>query len=197
VKAGDRVARIDPADYLLRRSEAQSLLAQSEAQAALVKAGSRQEDIRRGREQVNEARAAAIGASNDLRRVAQLIATGNATAQQLDGARALADRTAAVLAASEQELARLDAGSRPEEVRLAEAQVDVMRTRLALAEKAVADCELFSPADGIVTTRNHEEGEWIAPGASLLTLSRIDEVWLAVYLPETGLGGHRWRQPSV
>jgi HlyD family secretion protein len=188
VKAGDRVARIDPADYLLRRSEAQALLAQAEAQAALVKAGSRPEDIRRGHEGVNEARAAAIGASNDFRRVAQLIASGNATAQQLDSVRALADRTAALLAAAEQTLARLEAGNRPEEIRLAETQVDVMRARLALTEKAVADCELFSPAEGIVTTRNHEEGEWVAPGASLLTLSRIDAVWLAVYLPETRLG---------
>jgi len=188
VKENDRVAQIDPTDYILRRAEAQALLAQAEAQAALVKAGSRPEDIRRGRERVNEARAAANGASNDLRRVVQIVSSGSATAQQLDGARALADGTAAALAASEQDLARLEAGSRQEEIRLAESHVGVMRARLAQVEKAVNDCTLSAPMDGIVTTRNHEEGEWIAPGASLLTLSRLDEVWLVVYLPETRLG---------
>jgi HlyD family secretion protein len=70
----------------------------------------------------------------------------------------------------------------------AKAACDAARARLALAEKAVADCTVTSPISGIVTTRIREEGEVVGPGAPLITVSRLDEVWLSVYIPESRLG---------
>jgi len=195
VRRGDLVAQIDSADYILRCDECRALLVQAEAQLALVHAGFRDEDIQRAHEQVREAMATASTASNDLRRVEALFVSGSATAQQRDDARGLADRTAATVAAAEQNFARLHAGSRKEEIRLAETQVDVLRTRLAQAEKALQDCTLVSPADGTVTTRSHEEGDMVVAGATLLTLSRLDDVWLAIYVPETRLGKVNLGQP--
>ena len=187
IKRGDLVAQIDTADYLLRRNEVAALVAQAEAQLSLVRAGFRDEDIQRAREQVREAAAAAAAFSNDLRRTAALFGNGSATEKQRDDARAAYDRTAATVAAAEQNLARLQAGSRKEEIRVAETQVEVLKTRLAQAEKAIQDCTLNAPAAGTVTTRSHEEGDMVAAGATLLTLSRLDDVWLAIYLPETRL----------
>ena len=188
VKRGDLAAQVDPADYLLRRDEIHALLAQAEAQLDLVRAGSRAEDVQRARDQVREAQVTATAAVADLRRTQALRAKDSATAKQLDDAQALADRNAATQAAAEQNRARLEAGSRKEEIRLAEAQVGVVRARLAEADKAVQDCTLLSPADGCVTTRSHEEGDLVAAGATLVTLSRLDEVWLSIYVPETRLG---------
>ena len=188
IKRGDLVAQIDPADYLLRRNESIALAAQAEAQLALVRAGFRDEDIQRARDQLREAAAGAAASSNDLRRIDALFASGSATAKQMDDAKSLFDRNAAEVAAAGQDLARLQAGSRKEEIRLAETQVDVIKTRFAQAEKALQDCTLNSPVDGTVTTRSHEEGDMVAPGATLLTLSRLDDVWLAIYVPETRLG---------
>jgi HlyD family secretion protein len=187
IKRGDLVAQIDTADYVLRRNETAALLAQAEAQLALVRAGSRDEDIQRSREQVREAAAVAAACSNDCRRVDALFAGGSATEKQRDDARFAHERAVAAVAAAEQNLARLVSGSRKEEIRVAETQVDVLKARLALAEKAIQDCTLLSPADGTVTTRSREEGDMVAAGGTLLTLSRLDDVWLAIYLPETRL----------
>ena len=187
VKVGDLVAQFDAADYALRRNESAALLAQAESQLALVRAGFRDEEILRAREELRETVAIAGAASNDLRRTRALFAGGSATEKQRDDARAGFDRAAAGQAAAEQNLARLTAGSRKEEIRLAETQVDVARARLAQAEKAVQDCTLRSPVNGTVTTRSHEEGDWTVPGSTLLTLSRLDDVWLAIYVPETRL----------
>jgi len=74
--------------------------------------------------------------------------------------------------------------------------VDLSKARLAQAEKAVADCTVTAPMDGVVTTRSHEEGDVVATGAPLITLSRLDEVWLSVYIPETRLGGIKLGQPA-
>jgi HlyD family secretion protein len=185
----DLIARLDPADYDLKRNEAKAAVAVTRAQLELLLAGSREEDIERAREQVLEANAMAESSSADLRRISSVYQTGAATQKQMDDAKAQADRTKAVLAAARQNFAKLEKGSRAEEIRLAETQVAQAESRLALTEKAAADCVITSSVDGVVTTRIHEEGEFVPVGAPLVTVSRMDEVWLSVYVPETALGG--------
>lgn len=196
VKEGDVVAELDATDYRLRKDEAAAALAAAQAQLDLLKAGSREEDVQRAREQVREAKAAAQAAQADQQRVKSVFEQNSATARQMDEASALAERTAAALAGAEQNLARLLKGSRAEEIRAAEAQVEVCRARLALAEKAVADCMVRSPIAGTVTTRVREAGEVVPQGATLLTVSRIDEVWLSVYVPEPRLATIRIGQAA-
>jgi len=187
LKKGDLIAKLDEADAALRRDESRAALAQAAAQLELLRAGSRAEDIARGREQARETRAASEAAEATLQRVRQVVAQGSGTPQQLDDARAAAERTAATLAAAEQNLARLEHGARVEELHVAEAAVALAQARLAQAEKAVADCTVAAPMDGVVTTRIREDGEIVGPGTALVTLSRLDEVWLSVYVPEPAL----------
>lgn len=196
VHSGQIVARLDPADYALRRDEARAALAQAEAQLDLLRAGSREEDIQRAREQVREARAAQEAADADLERVRRVFERQSATRKQMDDARIGSERASAVRAAVEQSLARLLKGSRPEEIRAAESAVDVAKARVALAEKAIADCAVPAPLDGVVTTRSREVGEWVGAGSVLMTVSRLDEVWLSVYVPEPRLAGVTIGQPA-
>ena len=187
VKKGDLVAQLDPTDYELRRDEARAGAALAQAQLDLMLAGARDEDIQRAREQVNEARAAATAADADYLRIKQVFEKKSATQKQMDDAKAQADRTAAALAASEQNLAKLTRGNRQEEIRIAQAQADQAKARVAQAEKAVTDCKVTAPTDGTVTTRSREEGEFVGPGTPLVTISRLDEVWLSIYVPENQL----------
>jgi len=70
----------------------------------------------------------------------------------------------------------------------AQTALDLARARLALAEKAVSDCTVRAPTDGVVTVRSREEGEMVAAGTPLVTVSKLDEVWLSIYVPESRLG---------
>ncbi len=188
LKKGDLVAQLDPTDYQLKRDEARAALAQAQAQLELMLAGSRDEDVQRAREQVREAKAAASAAEADRRRIEQVFARKSATQKQMDDAKAQADRTAAALAGTEQNLAKLLTGNRKEEIRVAQGGVDLAKAKLAQMEKAIADCTVVSPMAGVVTTRSRENGEMVAVGTTLITLSRLDEVWLSIYVPEDRLG---------
>jgi len=188
VKNGDLIARLDASGYELKSNEAAAAVAITRAQLELLLAGSREEDIERAREQAREARAAAEAAAADLRRIDAVFKTGAATQKQMDDARTRAAMTRAALAAGEQHLAKLVKGSRAEEIKLAEAQVAQAEARLASTQKAVADCTVTSSVNGVITTRVREEGEFAAVGSPLVTISRLDEVWLSVYIPETSLG---------
>lgn len=187
LKQGDLVAQLDVRDYEIRRAEAAAALASAQAQRDLLEAGNREEDIQRAREQVKEAQAVHRAAEADVQRVRKIFDNGTATQKQMDDAQAQYDRAAAALSASEQTLAKMEAGSRKEEIRMAKAQVELAQARWDAADKALNDCTVMAPRDGVVTTRVREEGEYVQPGSPLITLSRLDEVWLSVYIPETSL----------
>jgi len=196
VRKGDVIATIDTTDYELKLREANAMLAGAQAQMDLLLAGAREEDLQRGREQVREASAVAVAAQADLKRIDELFKKGSATQKQLDDTKALAERTSAVLSAAEQTLARLVNGSRKEELRVAQAMVDQAKARVAQVEKALADCTVKAPADGVVTTRSREEGEFVGPGGAIVTISRLDDVWLSIYVPEGRLAKARLGKPA-
>ena len=187
VTQGQVLAVLDSRDYVLRRDEAQAALGVAQAQRDLMVAGSRDEDIRRARAQVREAQAAADAAAADFQRVEKVFAQSSATEKQRDDARAMADRTSASLAAAQEQLDRLVKGHREQEIRGAQAAMDQAAARLAQAEKAVADCQVTAPRDGTVTVKVREAGEFVNAGLPLVTLSRLDEVWLSLYVPEDRL----------
>jgi len=189
VTNGQLLATIEPLAFQLRRDEARAALAQAEAQLALMTAGSREEDILRAQAQVREARSLALTTATDAKRLETLLAQGSATTKQRDDAASAAERSAAALTATEQQLNRLVKGNRQEEIQAAQATVELAKSRLAQAEKAVKDCVINAPLSGVVTLKSAEPGEVVAPGTPLATLSRLDEVWLSLYLPETRLAG--------
>jgi HlyD family secretion protein len=196
LRKGESVAQLDPKDHELRKQELSAGLAQAQAQLDLMKAGAREEDVLRAKEQVKEARAMAVAAAADLGRIEQVFEQKSATRKQLDDARAQAERTAAAAAGAEQVALRFERGNRPEEVRIAQAQVDQLLARLAQVEKALGDCRLVAPLDGVVTTRSREEGEYVTPGMPVVTLSRLDEVWVSIYVAEDRLAGVKLGQPA-
>ncbi len=196
VKAGDLIAKLDSTDYELKRNEADAAVAVARAQLALLLAGNRQEDIERAREQVHESKATAEAAVADLRRIEAVFKTGAATRKQMDDAKTQVERTQATLAAGEQNLAKLVKGTRVEEIKLAETQVAQAAAKLASTAKTVADCTVTSTVGGVVTTRIREEGEFVPAGSPLVTISHMDDVWLAVYVPEAALGGVKLGQPA-
>ena len=69
----------------------------------------------------------------------------------------------------------------------AEAAAEQTAVRLAQLEKAVADGTVVAPLAGTVTAKVREAGEYVNAGLPLVTLSRLDEVWLALYIPEDRL----------
>jgi HlyD family secretion protein len=187
VVPGQVVARIDPALMEMKRDEALAAERLARAQMDLVAAGSRDEDIQRARAMFEEASAAAWAAAQDWKRVKEVFDKGSVSAKQADDTKAMADRTAAARAAAEKTLERLVAGSREQEVRAAQAALDVALSRLAQAEKAVRDATVTAPLGGVVVLKSAEEGEMISAGSPVATIARTDEVWLSVYVPEDRL----------
>lgn len=97
------------------------------------------------------------------------------------------------LLGSDAALAAAEAASREAEkmrldLKALQAQTEQANAKLAMAEDDLKRSRLYAPFDGFVTVKNVEEKEYVQPGTPVLTLARLDEVWVKTYVPETRLG---------
>ena len=76
-------------------------------------------------------------------------------------------------------------GSLPE-VKMVEMETGLEQANAAaqIATKNLADCKLFSPANGIIGKRSIEPGMNVIPGITVLTIVKIDKVFIRVSIPE-------------
>jgi HlyD family secretion protein len=189
VKRGDVLALVDHAnlDDQLRQAEAAVDLAQ--AQADLVRKGARAEDIRQAEEALKQAAAGLEVADKDAARARELLLKGGATVKQNDDAEARLSVARAQHQQAVEMLKKVRAISRPEEIRAADARLAQARAAADLLRRTILDCTVVAPADGVITRRLAQPGEYVIPGAGLLVLSRLDSVHVMIYLatPELGL----------
>jgi HlyD family secretion protein len=108
--------------------------------------------------------------------------------QELDAARSGRDASAAAVREAEQRLKLIKAGPRPDIVRQAKARVDASAAGLSLAETRLAQAILTAPMTGLVLAKHAEPGEMLAAGAPVVTIAKMDEVWLRGYIPEVEVG---------
>jgi HlyD family secretion protein len=78
----------------------------------------------------------------------------------------------------------LRAGTRPEEIDVAQARVGAADAQIATLQKAVDDARVVSPVSGVVTQKLAEMGELVMPRAPLLVVTDLDNAWANVFVPE-------------
>jgi HlyD family secretion protein len=85
-------------------------------------------------------------------------------------------------------LAMLRQGFRSEEVEQARARLKMAEESLAQARTRLGYAILTAPMDGVVLSENIEPGEYVAAGTPVVTIGRLDPLWLRVYIAESDLG---------
>lgn len=74
------------------------------------------------------------------------------------------------------------------EIAAAQAQLDAATAGLQLAQLQLSYCTVASPVDGVLLTKALDSGEIAAPGKTLATVGRLDELTVTVYVPESDIG---------
>ena len=59
---------------------------------------------------------------------------------------------------------------------------------LALIDAQIAKLTVSAPVDGVILSRSIQPGEIVSPGANTLTLGRLDDLTITVYIPEDRYG---------
>jgi HlyD family secretion protein len=198
VSVGDVIARLDTADTEISLRRAAADRDQAAAQLALLRAGSRPEDIRQAASQaqsaqadVKAAQAEFDAATADLARFEHLLQANAGSVKQRDDAATRKDVAAARLNAAQDRaqagadaLAKLKAGSRPQEIDAGRARVAAADAQVAALQKAESDAVVKSPVGGIVTSKLLDAGEMAAPHAPIVVVTDLDHAWANIYVDE-------------
>jgi HlyD family secretion protein len=133
----------------------------------------------------------------DSDRAQRLFAKDEVTAQERDLAATAVKRAEANFKASQQRYNEAVEGSRKEEIAIARANLNQASANLGLSQVNLDYTILRAPSAGVITVRQAELGEVVAPGSPVVTLADLDHIWLRAYIAETDLGRIHWGQEAT
>src|SRR6266511_604004 len=189
VKAGQTLVQLDPADAKIALEQADAKLARTVRDVRGLFATTAQLKASADMRSADVARA-----TEDLNRRERLASSGAVSGEELQHARDALTRAKAGLIAAQQELAanqaridRTTVANHPDVLAAAaqvhDAYLDVARTQLP------------APVSGYVAKRAVQLGQRVAPGAPLMAIVPLDQVWVDANFKEPQLAAMRVGQP--
>ncbi|HEU4509781.1 MAG TPA: efflux RND transporter periplasmic adaptor subunit [Pyrinomonadaceae bacterium] len=172
VSRGQVIAQLDNTDYQLRVQQSEASLAQARARLGLAPDGTDDRVNPENTSTVRQARAVLDEARHNRDRAARLVEQGVIAKAEFDSANA---------AFKVAEGRYQDAY---EEIRNRQGVLAERRSELALARQQLKDTAVVAPLDGIVQERVASVGEYLAAGAPLVNIVRMDPLRLRAEIPE-------------
>ena len=197
VEQGALLARLDDADFAQHVRVDQASVAVRESSLALTLAGTRHQEVKASQQTVLDAEADLEQKKLDNERAQSLYAKDEVSAQDRDQAATALKRAEAIHQAAQQRFNEAVEGSRKEDIAIARANLNEAGANLGLSKVNLSYTVLRAPSAGVVTVRQAELGEVVAPGSPVITLSDLDHIWLRAYITETDLGRIHWGQDAI
>lgn len=197
VEQGVLLARLEDADFKQKVKIDEAGVAVRESNLALTLAGTREQEVKASHQAVLDAQADVAQKKADNDRAQQLFSKDEISAQDRDLAATALKRSEANLAALQQRYNEAEEGSRQEDIAIARANLAQANASLGLSRIDETYTTLRAPAAGVVTVRQAELGEVVAPGSPVVTLADLDHIWLRAYIAETDLGKIHWGQNAA
>ncbi len=172
VRKGQNIAQLEQQDYKLRVQQAEAALAQARARLGLNPDGA---DDRVSSEEtgtVRQAKAVLDDARLKRDRASKLVQQGVIPHAEWD------------TVDSEYKVALSRYQDAVEEIRNRQGLLAQRRSELALAKQQLADTIVYAPLDGVVLTKKASVGEYLAAGAPVVDIVRINPLRLRVEVPE-------------
>ena len=172
VHKGQSIAQLEQQDYKLRVQQAEAAMAQARARLGLSPDGADDRVTSEETGTVRQAKAVLDDAKLKRERAAKLVAQGvipNAEFDTVD---------------SDYKVAISRYQDAVEEIRNRQGLLAQRRSELALAKQQLADTVVYAPLDGVVLTKKASVGEYLAAGAPVVDIVRINPLRLRVEVPE-------------
>ena len=174
LKAGQVIAELEAAELKARRDQAAALLAELET-------GTRREEIEAAQHDWESLAADLELARADAKRADELFANNTIAETEHDRAVSRAKVLEKSAAAAKSRYDLLRAGTRPE--RLAQA-----RAQLAEIDAQLREMRIVAPADTVLEVLSVKAGDVLAPNREVATLLLPEYLWVRVFVPEPWLG---------
>src|SRR5436190_4061023 len=172
VRKGQVIAQLEQQDYKLRVQQSEAALSQARARLGLSPDGADDRVTAEETGTVRQAKAVLDDAKLKRERAAKLVQQGIIPRAEYDSVD------------SEYKVALSRYQDALEEIRNRQGVLAQRRSEVALAKQQLADTIVYSPLDGVVQEKKASAGEYLAAGAPVVTVVRIDPLRLRVEVPE-------------
>ena len=217
VHRGDVLVRIDERDAKIALAQAEAELAKAKRQYKQTAANSsslnsqvvvRVDEINSAKAQVAQAQADYDKAALELNRRTQLAASGAVSKEELTKAQSAVETAKAGLELAKAGLAQASSSRKAAESTLAanealiqgvsETSTPDVQVAQAHVEQAQLDLErtvIRAPVDGVITRRNIQVGQRVAPGTSMMMIVPLNDLYVDANFKESQLKKVRPGQP--
>jgi len=197
VKAGDTLAVLDRTELAARNAQAEAQLSATQAGLSEMQRGARAEELALAQEAERTSATRLTDAQRDLSRAQQLFQGGAASQEALDKARLAAEVARGQHEQASQQLTLVQAGPRIERVSAQRALVQASQAQLRQVGAQLANAVIIAPFDGVVTVRQRQPGEIVAPGSPVVTVANLGDRWVRIYIAENRLGAITLGEPAT
>lgn len=199
VQEGAALVQLDVRDYQAQEAQIQAQVGASLASAQTVRAqiGEQRAAISQAEAQLTAARAEAALAANQVQRYEPLAASGAEPRERLDQLRAQSRTARAQVDASQAALraAQLRIRTLEEQIGQARSQADAARAQLAGAQLNMESTLLRASISGRVGDVAVRQGQFVQPGARLMSVVPVEQLFIEANFKETQVGLMRVGQP--
>jgi HlyD family secretion protein len=192
-----RGVQVEPGAALFALEAESEDAARREAQERARKAAAMVEDLRKGkrpteiestRAQLAQVEVAARLSEREWQRQLDLVSKGFVSQSRADEAKAARDSDRNKVLQLQNELATVQSGARPDELRAAEAEAAAAREALAQADWRLRQKTVTATVAGLVSDTLFNKGEFVPAGSPVVSLLPAANVKVRFFVPETKLG---------
>jgi len=188
VQEGQVLARLEDQELQQQLAIRQADAATAQAVLRAARAGSRKEEVEASHQAVEQAQAELRRTRDDEKRYQGLHQKGIVSDRDYQSARESFLSAQAKVSQTQQQFEVVRKGPRPEELDQAKAKAVSAQKAFEMARTQAGYAVLLAPSSGVVLSKNVEPHEYVSPGTAVLTLGRLQQVWLRAYIEETDLG---------
>ena len=202
IEGNDALVLLDQEDLKISVKQAEAALETAKASLEKVLAGTRKEQIEQAKAGLEQAKAGLEQAKANLEharlsqsRMQDLLKSSSIpksqfdlTKMQVDMAEAQVDMANAQIKAAEEQYSMAKEGATKEDIAIVQANVKMAEVGLLAAQTQLNNSIIKAPFDGTITAKTISEGEMVAPGVPLLTLSDMTTVKVEFGIPEEYFG---------
>jgi HlyD family secretion protein len=170
------------------RRESEERVRRAQAQVDDMRKGRRPTEIDALRAQLSQAQVAASFSEKEYQRALELVSKGFVSPQRADETKATRDRDRDRVKELNAQLETAQLGSRPDEIRAAEAEAAAARQSLAQADWKLRQRSVTATVGGTVTDTLFVRGEWVPAGAPVVSVLPAGNVKVRFFVPEPQLG---------
>jgi multidrug resistance efflux pump len=187
VKAGQVIATLENQEFQSQVDQAKANLAVAQAKLAETMAGNRPQEIAQTQASVLQAKANMENTRRNSERDETLYKQGAISVQQRDASKTAYEIARAQFSSATEQHSLSAEGARQEDIQMAQAQVQQAQAALKNSEIVLADTTVKAPVSGVVALKSVEDGEIIAFGQQLFSISNLSDVWISANIEETSI----------